>query len=491
MNLLKTTFNLLSISLLGNIAILSAQSEDVTPPTNIEKKQESHLSGTVYFVNGDSVTGQIIDWNLDNITLSSPDFIEPITFVSAHVLNIILDDQESSKETDEHSDLTSLIIQHRGKEQGLHGVIKGSFANIDDTHVTLNTSYAGEIKVLKKFITKMEVDSKKGYLYSGPKSLEEWYNNNTDQYWSYSNQSLIAGITAGNIAQDIKLPEHALISFELSWKNQENLELLLYSSDPEASRPDDYYKLSLRPYNNVTMYKYLLGRRLSDLSSKKKDERRLNLDVNRNQNLRKKNLTSHYDIYMSKKEGVFHIFRNGSLLDTWTDNSPKPNSFGSAIHLISSNRSPIRVKNLTLSKWSGHLPSQIDQETFAKLKGKGQRILLKNGDILLGQIGTLKDGLMEIETLYTPIRLPIIRMRSIDLTADKIKDQPIKYFYDIKCWFKDKGWIILKPISIDGKKLTAYHQALGENEFNLDTFKRIDLNIYTNNHDQLVPQNDW
>lgn len=495
MNLLKTSINFLTFSFLS-ISIISAQEKETENIQDALEQIQDHapvkdkiLSGTVHFQNGDSVTGQIINWDLESIDLKSPDFTEPVTFSSSHILNILLDDKVNTEKQDEFDDLTTLILQHRNNQQGLHGVIKGGFTNIDDTHVTLNTSYAGQVKVLKKFVTKMEVDSKQGYLYTGPNSLDEWHNNNMNQLWSFTNKSLISGPSAGNIAKDIQISESALISFDLSWKKDENLMLYLYSSDIEQERPDNYYKLTLQK-NEQKMYKYTSGRLRSDMVNKN-NERRVKLNFAKRNTLVKGELHARYEIYMSKKDGVFHIFRNGKLVNTFEDKQPKSTNFGSGLHLISSNKAPIRVKNLKLSKWSGHLPSEIDKEAFAKLKGEGQRILLKNGDILLGQVGAVTDGIMKIQTLYTPINLPIVRMRSIDLTTSDIKDEPLMYANDIKCWFKSEGWIILKPISIKGDKLIAYHQAIGENEFDLKTFKRIDLNIYEESSDQPVNLDDW
>ena len=486
--------NLLTISYLGNLSTLNAQVKDgeaLQIKANEEQtaKQDKQITGTVYFINGDSISGEITNWDLKLISISSPDLIEPLTFKTSYISNIILDDQLSTEEANEFSDLTSLIIQHRGNQKGLHGVIKGGFSNIDDSHVTLNTSYAGKVKVLKKFVTKMEIDSKKGYLYLGPQSLNEWHSNNTRPQWQYTNQSLISGNATGNIAKDINIPETAVVSFDLSWKKDEELILYLYSSDHEQSRPDDYYKLELKANNRVTMNKYMSGKRHSDITSKREKERRAHIGIQRN--IIKDALNAHYDIYVSKAQGVFHIFRNGDLVDTITDTNPKPNNFGSAIHLISSNNSPVRIKNLSLAKWSGNLPSDIDHETFAELKGEGQRILLKNGDIFLGKVGSVKNGMIKIETLHTPINLPVVRMRSIDLTTDNKKDEPLMYEADIKCWFKNEDWIILKPISVNGNKLTAYHQALGENEFDINAFKRIDFNIYSHNTTQAPSPDDW
>ena len=454
---------------------------------------EKSLAGTIFFFNGDSISGQLTHWDQDQVAMTSPDLVDPVSFSTTEILNVTLKDNRNHvNEEGANEDETTLIINNRDNQQGLHGVIKGGFTNIDDKHVTLETKYAGKIKVLKKFITKMEIDSKKGYLYLGPKSLEEWHNNSIKQTWEYNNNSLIAGSKAGNIAQDLAMPEEVSISFDLSWKEDEYISLYLFSSDHEQSKPDNYYQLTLKN-GKCSLLKYTNGKQVSQ---------HLTSEIRRNRNNRfriqprrisptGKELHAHYDIYMSKVKGEFHIYRNGVKLDTWTDSTPQAAKFGSALHIVSSDKTPIRVKNLNLSKWSGHIPSEVDAETFAKVKGDGERILLKNGDILLGRIGKVHDGLMQIQTLYTPLNIPIIRMRSVDLTSSKTKEEPIMYENDIKCWFKDKGWIILKPISIEGNTLTAYHQALGENNYNMNVFKRIDLHIYNKNANATRKSDSW
>lgn len=454
---------------------------------------DSPITCTITFFNGDSISGQLINLGKDSVSIMSPDLVDPVTFSNAKIINLSFDDTGSSiTKADEDIDETTLFINHRNNQAGIHGVIKGAFANLDEKFVTLRTSYAGEIKVLKKFITKMEIDSKKGYLYMGPKSLKEWNVNSINSRWKYTNRALISGNKAGNLAQDVNMPDEAIISFDLSWKDDEYITLYFFSSDHQKSKPDNYYQLSLRR-GSCSVLKYTNGRQVTTPTSELRDIRgnRFGRVQPRIRRPATPKLNARYDIYISKTKGVFYIYRNGIKLDKFTDKTPEPRKFGTALHIISSNKTPIRVKNLTISKWSGQIPSDIDMEKFAKIKGKGERILLKNGDVLLGKIGQVRDGSMQIETLYTPLNIPIVRMRSIDLTANQSEEEPLMYADDIKCWFRDKGWIILKPIKIEGNILTAYHQALGENQFNLSAFKRIDLHIYDKNANARRKSDSW
>jgi len=476
---------------------LSAQDAPDTKPNATlaaEKNSENdkQLSGTIYFYNGNSLSGKILSWDQDRITIANPDLVGNVTFSTAKILSVALDSNRSMDvKLKEKNDETSLVINHRDKQKGLNGMIKGNFSYIDDETVTLNTSYAGEITIKKKFITRMEIDSKEGYLYYGPNSLDEWHDHSSEQGWKFQHNALISGENIGNIAKNIGIPEAAILSFDLSWKDDEVISLYFYSSDHEMSRPDHYYQLTIQR-GNPSMIKYTGGRRVSHLTSEKRNRGRFNnfRQIPRN-NVNNRKFHANYTLYMNKAKGIFHVYKDGIKQDTFTDHKVDMKNFGSALHLVSSRKTPIRIKNLRLARWSGHVPSTVDKEKFTKFKGKGERILLKNGDMLLANIGQIKDGKLQVKTPYAPLRIPIVRMRTIDLLNSEDKEEPIMNIGDIKCWFADKGWIILQPISIKDNILTAYHQALGENQFDLNIFKKIDFNIYDKSANSNRRQDSW
>ncbi len=446
------------------------------------------LEGSIHFDNGDSISGKILNWSKSNISVSSPDLLEPVTFSNSNILKITFNDNQTTNKANPHLDETILIMNNRDNEVGKNGMIRGSLVDITPQKIKLNTAYAGEISVMRKFISKMEIDPKKGYLYYGPKSLEHWHNNSLTKGWKFENNSLISSRTAnGNIAKNINLPDQTSISFDLSWKKSPYISLFLYSSDHEMARPDNYYKLSL-DRGRWLLNKYIDGRRVNTTRILK--EKKLLLRKNafgrpRITPLKSFNkLHAQYSIYIDKTKGLFHIYQNGSKLISFLDADPKTKKFGTAMHLLNNSRYPVRIKNLRISKWNGHIPNKINEKTFSSLKDakqpkvEGEHILLKNGDFLFGKINKVDNGLVEIETKHAPLKLPLNRLRSIDITASIKKEEPIKDIDDIKCYYKDKGWVILKLIALGEKSFTAYHQAIGEKKFNYNAFKRIDLNIY-------------
>ena len=200
--------------------------------------------------------------------------------------------------------------------------------------------------------------------------------------------------------------------------------------------------------------------------------------------------SARYNIYVDKVKGSIHVFINGNLINTFLDPNPSPDKFGTGVHFISGENKPTKISKISLSKWSGNMPSNKDRDAFAKLKGSGQRILLRNGDAIIGKTGSIDKGLMNIETEFGPMKLRVAGMRTIDL-SDTPEDGPKMYKEDIKLYLKEGGWIIVKPISLSGSKLTAFHQAFGENIFDLNAFKTIDLHVYSDKHNNARKTDDW
>ena len=85
---------------------------------------------------------------------------------------------------------------------------------------------------------------------------------------------------------------------------------------------------------------------------------------------------------------------------------------------------------------------------------------------------------MIIETEFTPIRVPIDRIKSLSLGDSG--EEPKKYQKDIRAWFHSGGHVTLKLATFKGDKITGYSQALGDVSFDLSAFSRIDFHIYDN-----------
>lgn len=465
-------FSIISLLFISNLSLSAADS----------------LKGQLLFLNGDTLSADILEIKPESIKIKHPYFEEESVVNTANILEVRLDNKGGIKKAedqdDEAKDLTTIRIKPRYKASNQMDTIKGSLSQNGVDFISIDTDYAGLLKIQKSKILTVDIDTHSSLHYSGPKSLEEWKNNLHNESWSFKNSALYSTENSGNIAQEINMPDSLAFSFDLEWKNTAYLAVKFFSDDHKMSRPDNYYEFALRNgYIYITKFTDGSSRRINE------DQR-----LKQNNNALRRALTdeksAHFDIYLDKHKGVIHIFMNGTFQKSYIDPEPTPKKLGKALHLVSGDSSPIKLTNIRMSQWSGNMPSKNDANAFEELKGEGQRILLKNGDAIIGKTGKIQGGLMAIETEYGPLKLKIKGMRTIDL-SEAPEDAPKMFKGDIKLHYNDGGWIIVKPLSIVGSKLKAYHQAFGESEFNLKAFKRIDLHIYNPLYNKARKSDSW
>lgn len=445
------------------------------------------LKGKFLFLNGDSITADVIEWKNDSVRIKHPYLLNECEIKKENLLEIKLLNQSTAKEDEADQKLkhtTKLLIKPRYKASNDNDTIRGELIQNDGKHITLKTSYAGQLNIQRSKILSIDINAHSNLLYSGPNSLEEWHNNLHYSSWTYKKGALYSNDKMGSISKDLKMPDRVAISFDQHWRNAAHIKVKLFSDDHKSSRPNNYYEFSIR-HGSIYVKKYIDGRQLQ-MNAKQQNFQAL-VDLRRAMAVDK---SAHYDLYIDKEKGIFHLFVNGSLINTYTDPTPTPKKFGTSLHLVSGTNSPMKILNLKMSEWSGNMPTNNDKEAFSKLKGEGQRILLKNGDAIIGKTGLIKDGLMSIETIFGPMKVRVNGMRTLDL-SDTPEDGPKMYKGDIKLHYNEGGWIILKPITINGTKLKAYHQAFGEAEFNLNAFKKIDLHVYSQTHNRARVDDTW
>lgn len=433
----------------------------------VHAQEKPDDSSTLEFANGDAFSGELRKWEDNQITIKNPYIKNETTLRDATLLKLDLPTSgETTISNEEIDHEASIFIKGRHNQQRASDQLKGQLTQITDDLITLDTSYAGNITIDRKFITNMEISSKRSSIYSGPNSLEEWNLPDSEDAWFFRDGALIGGKKDGQISKDVGLDELSHISFNIDWKSSLNFRLFLFSNDAKKSRPTSYYELVINS-RSFYMRKYHKEAGSESLATSDRSSRLDGSD------------TAFVEVFANSKQGIFHLYIDGEHSATFTDRAPDPDTFGSAIHFTNRVRSPMRLRNLRIATWSGTLPTAEEQETFAELKGEGQRILLKNGDAILGKLGEIKNGILVVDTKHTPIRIPVAGMRTVQMKGSfKEKHSPKMEKGDVKAYFKDGGWVIFKLESITNESITGYHQAFGTKTFDLSAFSQIEFNIY-------------
>ena len=224
-------------------------------PTTLSAKQK--LSGDLIFSNGDLISGAILSWNDEEIELLSPDMLESSTFSTKNILSLKLHDDPAAR-LPTPKDLTTLTLKPRNDKSLGQDEISGSLSQISDTHVTLDTPYAGTLKFKRSLVQDINIEATGEHIYQGPNSLSEWFNTEHNTSWKYSKGALISGDLSGAISQEFKLTNQIKISLDHSWKTNAYFKMKFYSSDHKMSNPEHSYELSVS-YDRLSIIKKILS----------------------------------------------------------------------------------------------------------------------------------------------------------------------------------------------------------------------------------------
>jgi len=424
----------------------------------------AHHNINVHFRNGDHLQGSIKSWDQSKLVLISDLLEQPITIAPSSVTKFsILPHKIEHAPPSQHETLISIkprfFRQNKAKTADL---LRGQLTNISDNHITIDTWYAGQLTIDRSMIASMNVFGKGKQAYYGPNSIEEWNNLSDEPIWSFKDGILI-GRRNGHIAKNIDMSNTSVLSFDYSWVGNPDLRILLFSDDTEQDRPKNFYDLSLR--SNHTKLHKTLNRRPFIVTQ-----------MQRAPQLRGSG-SAHIDFYADATKGTFALFLDGQQIFVEQDRSPSPDSLGGGLHLISENSPLSKISNLQVNRWNGDIPKSQTERSFESLEGKGEKILLRNGDAVIGNIESIDDETLKLQTPHTPLLLPLERMRSLDLKNLK-ENAPIMKKNDVLARFQAGGWIILDLHSLTSTSITGYNQSFGTATFNLNAFSSIEFNIY-------------
>lgn len=431
------------------------------------------------FVNGDSLSGDLISASASEITISSDAIKNPITIDKNKLLSATLTD------TSDHEPTTNLKIDHiasiklsdryKFRERDL---VKGQIKDISATTVTLQTQYAGELILDRSLVHSINIASSLTSHYSGPNSLEEWTTFGDENAWKYKNNTLTNTPKRGDIGKELNIPSKAVLRFQLSWQktNNQRFSIFLYATNIKSANPEAYYQVDINQYD-VNVYGYSTTHRRQQLE---KNPRRVE---------RIQRTSAEYTIYMDKENGIFHVFIDGIKQYSFKQQAPIKGKFGGAL-IFKHNQDRLLIKNIELSAWNGIVPTG-DNTVNEDIKALGKHaITLANGDSLAGEIKRVNNNVMEVETKYTPIQIPLKVTSEIKL--DPLDDNQAKARpNEIKAYYRDGGWIRIDLTKIEANFIYGSNEAFGEKKFKLDAFKKIDWNIYTKEHNLLRSEVDW
>lgn len=457
------------LALLPSLSI--SQDEPETPKAPEPAPEKTDLVGTLKFSNRDRLSGKPggID-GAGNLRWHADFLHKPIPVKPSSILEMRLEGGTQPQQEEGHH---ALLLLNNGD------TIRGQLDALDERHVTLRTWYGGMLKVRRTMAKDLEIQRTHRTVYSGPEDFESWTVEGEKNAWRLSGGALAATKGAG-IAREIQTPDRAHIQFDLAWRSSLRFRVLLLSDEGETTQPDNCYDLVCQ-----RRFVYLRKRWVARTTGGSKIIGQANIaELAAKEKVR-------FEFYIDRKVGTIALYIDGRQAHVWTDEDPKAGSFGNWLHFISEDFYPVQVSRIRVSPWKGNLPENVEvTEEPEEEELDGQMIRLQNGDIVVGDVGLIQDGVLAVETEFCKMKIPVDRMRAIDLSEGEY-EEPIRKKGDVRAWLREGGRITFRLDSFDRDTLTGYSQTFGEVEFKLNAFSRLEFNIYNEELEALRGSSNW
>ncbi|MDB4418992.1 hypothetical protein N9291_00130 [bacterium] len=462
--------SIISFFLLGTLLAEEDKKEaaEKESPVKLTFMDETAMTGTVHSVDGEKKTLQF----------SSSVIKGTATLKTAQLLDLQFDHENKDTEAD-HFALTT--IKHRYNEEPPQDTIRGEFIGLDDQYITLDTWYAGQLKLKRSMVEGLNIYQNSPRLFNGPSSFEDWTTSEgkIEDNWTFKQRSFISK-SSRTIARKIEVGERMKLSFKVAWKNSPQFYVGFFATTAKAN-------YSPRGYNLRVQTGYL------QLYRRGTEGNQMDLFSEGHRGLREQE-NAVFDFYIDRNpSGKNGLYIDGVKLTEWQDTNDLK-GLGDWLVFTPQNNRPMKISNIIVSQWDGQLPvdEEAEEDTGSEeiFEGlSGQRIDLANGDVIVGEVTTIEGGRAKLKTDFGEMLVPIPRLSSFELTP--IEDQPRMYTQDVRAWFNEGGSVTLRLDSFTPTTLKGYSQVFGQAEFNLKAFSRIEFNVWSKERESFSNEEDW
>ena len=429
----------------------------------------SQDTAVVRFANGDKMSGNAVDLNLETLTWQSELLKDPAQFKISQIVELQLPSKFDSKSAG--ADHEAVLELTNGDS------VRGQLIGLNDDEIRLNTWFAGEMVFTKRNVKSINIFEKSEVIYSGPFGLEGWTMNGEDGAWKFANNEIISS-SIGGIGRDLDFTDEIKICYDLSSKGMSHSRLVFFTSDLTTANPKSGYEISFQLNSGIVRI-----RRLSN--NRSLTGRSIGIAIQPNE-------TSSIDIRVSRKTKKIMVFVDEKPCGVFEDESlDKMN--GKGLMFASDTNDVIAISNILVTEWDPF----ADESANEDLEGNFQidrgfrvpnppkskelpegRMMLSNRDTLEGEVIGIEGEMIKIKTPFTEVIFPINRINNIALK----KTNPIPTARlnngDVKALLADGSSLVFRLDNVKNDKLMGYSDNFGRAEFHQSAFKRIEFNLY-------------
>lgn len=409
--------------------------------------------GLIRFRNGDYLHGGVERIADDTVEWRHPEAREALRFALKNVMQISLLGPGRNQPADSAAAVVSLT-----NGDALRGVIK----SLDETTLTLETAYAGTLKIKRSAIRRITpLRGGEAIVLDGFGSLADWKRGGQPEAWQLRNGALVA-MQYGSIGRDVALPDPGRVEFDLTWQQPPVVfQVGLYGQRPEAIIGD----------GNAGGYWLLVGGNTVQLyrSTPQKSVQLGQIDIRKF--LRKGKVR--VALQADKTQKSISLRLDGQLVKTWTDPDDWAGE-GRCLTFLSQSggEQNLRISNLSVREWLGNVETDSGVAT-----GQQDGLRLANSDRVTGRVKSIRDGSVAVDSPIAPLTIPLERIVEINFASDHL-ERARRRNTDVIAAFHDGGRVTVALASLDARTLVGDSENFGKLSFARDAFRELQLHIY-------------
>lgn len=413
--------------------------------------------------------------------------------------------------------------------------IPGIITGIDDEQITLDTSFAGVLRIPRKQVSVLSPNPLGGRVYyHGPFSEDDWEMTHishpdglpdvqaADQEaqqdedgdadlppgrWEFSGSAWYWQSTSPGTALVRKagMPDRAVLSFELAWKNRLSLAVAFHADFAPAppsgdAREDAKPARNLGPGDTSNLPRLFGNSYVLQLDSNYLMMFRASVDGEGKPSLERVRFNNNslrlgetgsasVEIRSNRRNGGISLFINDEFIAQWSESDlidpldgPFAGSGSGFGFLVQGQDAPVRISDIVVSEWNGMPDSarslQVDDQDV---------VLMANGtDRYAGKVGVLDhDGKVAFEGKHGNFRFPLDEVAAIHFARGQLAPAGDTPADSVVVRFSPIGTISGRPLSGDGSTLGILSPIIGGINLSMDAAVMLEFNA----SNQLI--DDW
>jgi len=398
--------------------------------------------------------------------------------------------------------------------------VPGIIAGMDEDSLTLETPYAGPLRIPREQVAMLAPSPLGGRLhYHGPFIEDEWKmahasfpeglppakpdsgekdgkkDKDNPGRWAFSGSAWYWPSRQSGTAllRENAMPDRSILRFDLAWKNRLSMAIAFHSdfTRPAADKDEaqqNQANLAGQPAslpslfgNSYVIQLYANYVRLFRTSFDEEGRPRMDPVQTANGNMRLgESGNARIELRANRLTGEIVLFIDGEFVIQWSElnlgggvpaadgYAGKGNGFGC---VVQAENSPARISEVVVAEWNG-MPDaarslQVDDADI---------VLLNNGtDRFAGKVTELRDGKLKLESRYGDFAFPMEDVAEVRFAKSRLAEKQEDASASLKVRLYPMGRISGQPLGGDDKHLRIINAAAGEMNMRLDSAVMLEL----------------